>query len=331
MSEQSKKINLKGVWHMLIATFKAFGEDKGIKLSASLAYTTIFAIGPFLLLIISLSSIFFGKEAIEGTLYAELNDLIGSAAALQLQEIIRNIQFSGKTNFALAGSIIALVVGATSVFVEIQDSLNLIWRVKAKPKKGWLKFLKNRLLSSSLIMSLGFLLIVSLVLNVLIGLLSKFLTTHVSEVSVFIIYIINFSVSFIITTILFGIIFKVLPDVIIKWKDVRVGAVFTSLLFILGKYLIGLYISTTGAGSTYGAAGSIIIILLWIYFASAILYLGAEFTQVYSETYGHKIMPADYAVYIERKEVEKDVNSLPPQHPEITHNPEIVEKEQSSI
>ncbi|MEP6512587.1 MAG: YihY/virulence factor BrkB family protein, partial [Parafilimonas sp.] len=260
----------------------------------------------------------------EGRLFSQINGFIGNDAAKQVQDIVKNIHFSGKTNFALAGSIVVVIIGATSVFVEIQDSINFIWRVKAKPKRGWQKFLKNRLLSSSLIISLGFLLIVSLVLNGIIQALSAILTRYLSNVTVIIINLINLFIGFALTAVLFAIIFKVLPDVKIKWKDVKIGAIFTAILFMIGKYLIGLYIKTTGTGSTYGAAGSIIIILVWIYLASAILYLGAEFTQVYSEAYGGKIQPAEYAVFVQRKEVEREVNALPPQHPEITKNPEII-------
>ncbi len=327
MTEIKKKVTLKAIWCMIKASFASFVEDKGIKLAAALAFTTVFAIGPFLLLIMALASLFFGHEAIQGSLFLQINNFIGNEAALQLQEIIKNIQLSGKTNFALVISIITLLVGATSLFVEIQDSINLIWRVKAKPKKGWLKFLQNRLLSSSLIISFGFLLVVSLLLNGIVDALSDLLTRYISSATVIVIDVINFIISFSITTALFAIIFKVLPDVQIKWKDVRTGAIFTALLFMLGRYLIGLYITTTGTGSTYGAAGSIIVILIWIYFASAILYLGAEFTQVYSEAYGGKIKPAEYAVSVQRTEVERELKVVPPQHPEVTKNPEIIEPE----
>lgn len=302
---------------MVKATFEGFSDDKGFKLSASLAYTTIFSLGPMLLLIMSLASIFLGQQAIEGQVFNQLNQFVGNNAAKQLQDIIRNIQFSGKTNFALITSIVTLVIGATGLFAEIQDSLNMIWRLKAKPKNGLLQFLKNRLLSSSLIVSLGFLLVVSLIVNGLVDALSGVLTRYLSQAAWVAIAIINFSINFIVLVILFASIFKVLPDAKIKWKDVRTGAIFTTLLFILGKYLIGLYISTTSTASTYGAAGSIIIILIWIYYSAAILYLGAEFTQVYSEVYGGKIEPASYAVHVEQKEIEKKVDALPKQHEEL--------------
>lgn len=299
------------------AAFSGFFEDKGLKLSASLAYTTIFSMGPMLLLIMSLASIFFGQDAIEGRLFSQINGLLGASAAKQIQDIIKNIQVSGKTNFALAASIIVLVLGASSLFAEIQDSLNIIWRVKAKPKRGWVNFLKNRLLSVSLIVSLGFLLVVSLIINGLMQMLSDALTKYFSSVAVFVISFINFIITLAVIALIFGIIFKVLPDAKIKWKNVRTGAIFTSIFFMIGQLLIALYIAKTGAGSAYGAAGSIIIILVWVYYASAILYIGAEFTQAYSEASGSRIEPADYAVYVEQKEIEKKVAVLPKQHEEL--------------
>jgi membrane protein len=303
---------------LLLATFKGFNEDKGLKLSASLAYYTLFSIGPLLLLIMSLASIFYGGDAIRNRMFGELNGLLGASAAAQIQEIIKNITFSGKTNFALAASIVTLVIGATSVFIEIQDSLNMIWKLKAKPKKGWLAFLRNRLLSSSLIISIGFLMIVSLIINGAIEALMDVIKARFTEIAEVLMYGINVVVSFFVIMVLFGIIFKFLPDAKIKWRHVRSGAIFTALLFMAGRYLIGLYINKTATESTYGAAGAIVVLLVWIYYSAVILYIGAEFTQVYAEAFGGRIEPAEYAVHVEQKEIEKDVSKLPPQHPEET-------------
>lgn len=303
---------------VLLATFKGFNEDKGLKLSASLAYYTIFSIGPLLLLIMSLVSIFYGGDAIQNKMFGELNGMLGASAAAQIQEIIKNITFSGKTNFALVVSIITLVVGATSVFIEIQDSLNMIWKLKAKPKKGWLAFLRNRLLSSSLIISIGFLMVVSLIVNGAIEALMDVIRQRFSEVAEVLMYVLNLVISFVVVMVLFGIIFKFLPDAKIKWRHVRSGAIFTALLFMVGRYLIGLYISKTATESTYGAAGAIVVLLVWIYYSAVILYIGAEFTQSYAEAFGGHIEPAEYAVHVEQTEVEKEVTRLPPQHPDET-------------
>lgn len=315
MNRERKSVKELGMqaWKITKATFSSFFADKGLKLSASLAYTTIFSMGPMLLLVMSLASIFYGQDAVEGKIFSQLNGLLGAGAAKQLQEIIRSIQFSGKTNFALIASIVALVVGATSLFAEIQDSVNIIWRVKAKPKRGWLNFLKNRLLSMSLIVSLGFVLVVSLILNGAIQVLSEQLAGYFSHITVLMVAVINFIISLATTAFVFGIIFKVLPDAKIKWRNVRAGAIFTAIFFIAGQFLIGLYLEKVGPGSAYGAAGSIIIILVWVYYASAILYIGAEFTQVYSEAMGSSIEPSPYAVYVKKPE-EKNVAVLPQQH-----------------
>ncbi|HQW71971.1 MAG: YihY/virulence factor BrkB family protein [Saprospiraceae bacterium] len=299
------------------ATLMGFLDDKGMKLSAALAYYTIFALAPLLLLLISLAGIFLGKDAIQGKVFEELNGLIGASAALQIQDMIKAIELSDKSTFALVIGIFTLFIGATSIFGEIQDSINIIWKVKAKPKKGWLKLLKNRLLSSSLIVSLGFLLIVSLIANGMILAMMDRLSRFLPDMTVWIANILNTAITFIVITILFGAIFKVLPDVKIKWKDVRTGAIFTACLFLIGRFLIGLYISTTATGSTFGAAGSLIVVLVWIYYTAVILYLGAEFTQVYAEYKGHHIEPADFAVAVIQKELEKDVDTLPKQHEDL--------------
>ncbi|QEE50458.1 YihY/virulence factor BrkB family protein [Flavobacterium alkalisoli] len=311
MIAYSKRQLIKSSGKVLKDTFTGFMNDKGLKLSASLSYYTVFSLAPLLLLIISLTGIFFGREAVEGRVFTEINGLIGSNAASQIQEIIQNLELSGKTNISMIIGAVTLVVGATTVFGEIQDSINIIWNLKAKPKRGWLKFLKTRLLSGSIIIGLGFLLIVSLLINGVLLALNDILKGYFPQVAVIFLNVADIAINFGVITVLFGTIFKVLPDAKITWKDVRAGAFFTACLFMLGRYLIGLYIETTAAGSPYGAAGSIIVILLWVYFSAAILYIGAEFTKAYAEHIGAKIRPAEYAVYVEEKETEKNVKVLP--------------------
>jgi membrane protein len=302
---------LANTWIVLRDAVQGFLDDRGLKLSAALAYYTIFSLAPLLVLMMSLASIFLGEEAIRGQIFGQINGLVGSEAAKQIQDMIKNVGLSGKTSTALIIGIVTLLIGATSIFVEIQDSVNLIWRVKAKPKQGWLKLLKDRLLSSSLVVSLGFLLLVSLVVNGIVLALSDQLTRFLPGLGAYVISAINFAVSAAVVTVLFGVIFKVLPDAKIAWKDVRWGAIFTALLFMLGRYGIGLYIDTTGTESAYGAAGSMIVILTWIYYTAAILYFGAEFTQAYANHFGLKIEPANNAVYIEQTEREREVGAIP--------------------
>jgi len=304
---------LKKVFSLLKATFKAFTEDRALKMSAALAYYTIFALAPLIMILISLASIFYGKEATQNQVFNQLNGLVGNEAAMQIQDIIKNIALSQNSTFAIVVGFFTLFLGATGVFMEIQDSINQIWRVKAKPKKGWKKMLINRFLSFSMIISLGFLLIVSLVINGLILAFSAKLSEYFPDVTVLLVQLINASITFVVIAALFAIIFKYLPDVIISWKDIRIGALFTALLFTIGRSLIGLYIENVAPGSAYGAAGSLIVILVWVYYTSAILYFGAEFTQVYAQSYGGAIKPAKYAVHVITTEEEKEVRVLPKQ------------------
>ena len=297
---------------LLKNTFLAFIEDRGLKLSASLAYYTVFSLAPLLLLIISLAGLFFGRDAIQGQIFNEINGLIGNNAAAQIQEIIKNMELSGKTNSGLIIGSITLIIGATSVFAEIQQSINMIWKLKAKPKRGWVKILKDRFLSASLIVGLGFLLIVTFIVNGLLLILSEWMKSYFPDVTLVIFQVLNIAISFTVLTTLFGTIFKVLPDAKIAWKQVRVGAFFTSCLFMLGRFLIGLYIEKSNTGLAYGAAGSLIVILVWVYYTAAILYIGAEFTRVYADFKGSKIEPADFAVVIEELEKERDITFIPP-------------------
>ncbi|MEO5776522.1 MAG: YhjD/YihY/BrkB family envelope integrity protein [Flavobacterium sp.] len=305
------KITMHAAFRIVKDTFNSFLDDRGLKFSASLSYYTVFSLAPLLLLMISLASIFFGREAIQGQVFGEINGLIGNEAAAQIQDIITNMELSGQTNLAIIFGSIVLLIGATSIFGEIQDSINIIWRVKAKPKRGWIKFLQDRLLSSSLIVVLGFLLIVSLMVNGAMLALSEWLKNYFPDVTLIIFQTANVLLSFTVIMTLFAVIFKVLPDAKIAWKDVKAGAFFTACLFMLGRYLIGLYINYSGTGSAYGAAGSLIVILVWVYYTAAILYFGAEFTRVYAEYLGARIEPADYAVYVELHEKERDVAVLP--------------------
>lgn len=285
-------------------TFTGFLEDKGLKLSASLSYYTLFSIAPLLLLIISIAEIFLGADAAQGRLFSELNGLLGDQAAAQVQETIANLRINGKSTTAIIIGGVTLLIGATTVFSEIQDSINIIWRVKPKPKRGWVKMIKDRLLSSSLIVVLGFLLLVTLVVNGILSGLGEYLRMYIPDITILVFNILNIAIGFLVISVLFGTIFKILPDAKIAWKDVRVGAFFTACLFMLGKYGIGFYIETAGTASLYGAAGSVIIILLWIYYTAAILYLGAEFTRSYADHSGIKIIPAEYAVFVKQTEVE---------------------------
>lgn len=306
----NKKVSLKGIWEVLKNSFKGFSQDKVPKLGASLAYYTVFSMAPLLILVISLCGIFLGKAAAEGEIYKQLDSFVGKESAAQLQEIIKNASLAGKSKIAAIIGGIVLLIGATTVFADIQDSINKIWGLKPKPKKGWLKMLQNRFLSFSVIASLGFLLLVSLGVTALIEGLSARLQAAYPDITVTIFYIINLLVTFIVVSLIFAVIFKVLPDADIKYKDVLAGAIATTLLFMLGKFAISFYISKSNVGSTYGTAGSLVIILLWVYYSSIILYFGAEFTKAYAVKYGSEIHPNKYAVTTKEVEVETGNQSI---------------------
>jgi membrane protein len=300
-----KKITLKGLWKVLIKSFKAFGDDKVAKLSASLAYSTVFSLGPLLIVIIFLCGLLFGQEAVQGSIDNQMQQFVGKDAALQLQTIIENAAISGKGKIAAIIGIATLLIGATAVFAEIQDSINTIWGIKPKPKKSWLKIIINRLVSFSMIVSLGFMLLVSLAISAIIEALSNRLQQILPEVTVVVFYILNLVISFFVIAALFAVIFKILPDAKIKWKDVLPGAIASAVLFMLGKFAVSFYISTSNIGNTYGAAGSLVILLLWVYYSSLILYFGAEFTKAYAVNYGSEIHPSEYAVALKQVEVEQ--------------------------
>ena len=302
------KFSLKDTWSILKQSFADFIDNKVFKLSAALAFYTIFSLPAMLIIIISVSGIFYGREAIEGTLYHQIAAFVGNDAAMQIQQSIRAAALSKSSYFATIVGVATLIFGATSVFSEIQDSINHIWKLKAKPRKGkgFLKMLFNRLLSFSIVVSLSFLLLVSLLINGLMDALINRLTQMFPDLTVVVVYAFNVLLTFGITSLLFGMIFKVLPDARIGWKHVRAGAFTTAILFMLGKFLIGYYLGHSKLSSSYGAAGSVIVMLLWVYYSAMILYFGAVFTHVFAAHSGTRIYPNSYAVWIQEIEVESE-------------------------
>jgi len=282
--------------------FKEFSADNILKYSAALAYYTVFSIAPLLVIISMLSGIFFGKEAVKGEVYDQLNGLVGSVAAVQIQDTIKNIHLTGNNFFASVVSMIVLLIGATSIFGEVQDSLNKIWGLRVKTKKIWWKLILTRLLSFSLILSIGFIMIVSLILNAIVSAFGNFLSKYIHHFSVYFIETTEAVLSFVVATFLFSLMFKLLPDAKIRWKDVLFGGFITAVFFTLGKLAIGFYLGKSNLTTIYGAAGSIIIIMVWVYYSSIILYLGAEFTKVHANLYGRKIEPNEYAEWIKTEE-----------------------------
>ncbi|HLW49660.1 MAG TPA: YihY/virulence factor BrkB family protein [Sphingobacteriaceae bacterium] len=298
------------VLDLLLLSAKGFSADKAMKMSASLAYYAIFSIAPLLLIIIWLVGFLFGEyvegqQGVQTEVFEEFAALFGTEVAQQIQQVIQKISVSNKSGLGIAIGIITLIIGSTTIFMEIQDSINTIWKVKAKPQKGWLKMILNRALSFSMVVGLGFLLITSLILNGIIGALSSYINKYLPDISVYVMGWVNVGITFIIITVLFGTIFSALPDARMRFRDVLGGSLFTGMLFMLGRFLISIYMQFAAPASAYGAAGSLIVLLLWVYYSAAILYFGAEFTKIYAEKYGNGIRPSSYAVRVVQQEIEK--------------------------
>ena len=281
---------LKSFFGLFKNAFNFFNDYNGLKLSAALSYYTVFSLGPFLIVIISLAGIFFGREAVQGKVYGQISGLVGSDAAVQVQSIIQNIQHSHHGTIGGIIGFVVLLIGASGVFSEIQGSLNYMWSISPKNKKGFTLFVIRKLLSFSILISMAFILMVSLVVNALIDVLGARLNAYFPDSVVNLFYALNIVLLFVIITTLFTLIFKILPNAVIRWKDAAVGAVVTSSLFLIGKFLIGLYLGNSKIGITYGTAASIVILMLWVYYSSIILYFGACFTRVYAEHHGRQIL-----------------------------------------
>lgn len=305
-------MNPKSGLGLLKEIFKEWQDDGALQLGAALSYYTIFSLAPMLLVVIGVAGLVYGREAVQGQLVGQLRGLVGEQGGEAIQTMVANAGRHGSGVLATVVGLVTTLFGATGVFVQLQDSLNHIWDVKAKPGQGVWSFIKNRLISFGMILGVGFLLLVSLVVSTAVTAIGTWATGLLPGAEV-LVQILTFVLSFGLVTVLFAMIYKVLPDVKIAWRDVWIGAAVTALLFTLGKLLIGLYLGRSSVGSAYGAAGSVVILLLWVYYSSQILFLGAEFTQVYASHYGSRIEPDEHAVpvVVEKREV-KDPKEWPP-------------------
>lgn len=309
MMKLLKKNFYRDIFELLSLSVQGFAQDRAMKMSASLAYYAIFSIAPLLLIIIWLVGFLFGEfvegqAGVQAEVFGEFASLFGAEVASQIQQVIQQISVSNKSGIGIAAGLITLIIGSTTIFIDIQHSINLIWKVRPKPRKGWVKMILNRVISFSMVLGLGFLLITSLLLNGIIVALSSYILDYFPDLSFILVEWINIGITFLVTAILFGIIFSVLPDARIRFRDVLGGALFTAGLFMLGRYLISVYMQFAAPASAYGAAGSLIVLLLWVYYSAAILYFGAEFTKVYAEKYGNGITPTSYSVKIVQQEIQ---------------------------
>jgi membrane protein len=291
-------MKLKTVLRLLKETFAEWQKDRVPLLAASLAYYTVFSIAPLLIIAISIAGAFFGEEAVRGEIIGQIQGLIGKDSASTIQGMLQNTQKpnSGGTIATVFG-VVTLLLGASGVFGQLQEALNIIWGVKPKPGRNIATFIQSRFLSSAMVLVIGFLLLVSSVLSAMLVVVTHFIRNLWPGFQI-LGQSLDFLLSLFIVTLLFASIYKVLPDVKVPWRNLWVGAGVTALLFNFGKYLISLYLGNSGVASTYGAAGSIIIVLVWIFYSAQILLLGAEFTQVYSKYLGTPIRPSSHAVSV---------------------------------
>ncbi len=291
---------IKNLGFFLKDVFDQWTKDKAFRMGAALSYYTIFSIPPLLIMAIALAGFFFGQEAAEGRIVKEIQGLIGKEGAVTVQEMIQSARKQDASIMATLIGLGTLLIGASGVFAQIQDSLNSIWGVEPKPNRVWSDIIKERLGSFTMVFGTGFLLMLSLLIDTVLSAFMDYFTRFFdSALSAYLLRFANFGISFLIITTMFVLMYKVLPDVDIHWKDVGLGAVATSLLFTIGKLLIGLYLGNANVGVAYGTAGSLIVIMVWIFYASLIFIFGAEFTQVYTRKYGSKVNPIHGAIVVQ--------------------------------
>ncbi len=305
-------MNAKAFGELAKQTFSEWNEDKAPQLAAALAYYTIFSIAPLLIIVIGIAGLVFGQEAAQGQIVAQIQGVIGKEGATLIQTMIQNASRPAAGALATIIGLITLLAGAAGVFSQMKSTLNQIWDVPPKQGPGGIKgiiaAIKQQFISFSMVLGVGFLLLVSLVLSAGLQAAGKFLGDRIG-ISSGIWELVNFVVSFGVITLLFAAIYKVLPDIEIAWRDVWIGAAVTALLFTIGKWLIGLYLGHSSTASSYGAAGSLVIVLLWIYYSAQILFLGAEFTQVYARKYG------SMAVETQAQQAPAQAQQYKPAHP----------------
>lgn len=294
-------------WSLLRETVGEWYADKAPRLGAALSYYTVFSLAPVLIVAVAVAALFLGADAAEGKIVEQLRGLLGRDAAAVVQSVLKNASRHEGGVLATVIGVGILLIGATGVMVELQDALDTVWKVVPKPGQAVKTLIRGRLLSLALVISLGFLLLVSLVMSTALAAVGGWLTDLAPEWAV-VGFIFNEGVSFLVIALLFALIFKVLPDARVSWHDVWIGSLVTSLLFHVGKFLIGLYLGRATVASAFGAASSLAVLLVWVYYSAQIVLLGAEFTRVYANRFGSRVVPDEHAV---QAPVEKDPPTLP--------------------
>lgn len=291
-------------WNLLKKTISKFIDDDVMTHAAALAYYTTLSLAPMLLVIIFTATQFYSKAEVEATLYGEIGKLVGPEAAAEISKALENFQVFSPSIWATIFGIGILIFTATTVFITMQNALNKIFKVKAKPTGfGFLKLVRDRFLSFSILIGIAFIMLVSLSVNAVISALSSQLENMIGGVSLLLTEITSIVLPLVIITVLFAMIFKILPDAKIEWRDTWIGAGVTAVLFSIGRYLIGFYIGNSNVAGLYDTAGSIMVVMVWVFYASILVLMGAVFTYVYADAMNTSIKPSDYAVRVEQKEI----------------------------
>jgi membrane protein len=292
-------------WTVLRDTVRDFVENDSFSYASSIAFSTIFSLPAILIIALAIGSTFYERNVVQEELINQVGRLVGPDTAKEIENILMQAAFDSTGWWAKTVGVITLAVSATTVFMSLQSSLNKIWGIKPKPERGWLKYIINRLISLAMVISFGFIILVSLLIDTILVVFQEMLTQIMEGVTLYLVTGLNIVISLAFITVIFGLLFKVLPDAKIKWRHVWVGAIVTTLLFTVGKYLIGFYLGNSTFNSAYGAAGSLVVILLWVYYSTVIFLFGAELTSVYAKVSGGSIEPYTNAVKVQLVEVEK--------------------------
>lgn len=305
MFSKIKKIS-KDIWYLTKETFEEWSNDDAFQLSAVIAYYAIFSIPALLVIVITTAGVIFGQDAVQGEISRQIAEFVGQDAAKFIENTIQSSSEYGNKWYAIGLSVATLIFGATGVFYQLQKVLNRIWQVEPVPQNAFLSMLKSRAMSLGMILAVGFLLLISLLLTSLLSALSNWMAQFLPDLLTDFFWIGDFILSFAVITTLFALIYKMLPDVEIEWRTVWVGAAVTTVLFLIGKFALGFYFGQTNPASAYGAAGSMVLVLLWVNYSCLIMLFGAEFTQVYGRYYGHRIFPSKHAVKIRYNKISRD-------------------------
>lgn len=298
-------------YNLIKQTIAEFSRDNCIRMSAALAYYTAFSLAPLLVVIVTLCGLVWDPSDVRGLLEAEIKGVLGTDGASQVKTMLANAERSDSNTFTKTISFVLLLVGSTGLVAQLQGAINDAWQIQPAPEEGGiLYFLSKRLLSFGMICGIAFLLLVSLVLSTVLSAAGQAIASALPSLSETALHMMNVGITFVFLTLVFAAMFKFLPDAAVRWSDVAVGAVLTAALFVAGKYALGAYLGSRNMESTYGAAGSFALIMVWSYYSAMIFLFGAEFTQVWAKQRGEGVIPADFAVRVERKAVPKEAGSL---------------------